>query len=157
MTLFDVDKNSDDRGTPTPNAHDRLALDAMMSKGTNSVNYTADQVQSSLLAGKNGQFTIVAAPIIPGQPTTGVRTRYSVAHNLNFIPAIQAYVFSGASYLPMPYITISNSPGSFLVSQVMTVSVDATNINVEFNYNDSVGVVGTTPQLKCFLLQQTAN
>lgn len=156
MALFDIDKNSDDRGSPMPNSHDQLAHDAVMAKATNSVNYTVQQPFAALGAGKNGQFTIVASGIIPSTPTTSATTTITVAHGLSFVPAIMAFAFTGSLYSPLPYLNI-DVPDGMLISEITSITVDATNITLTFRYNTAVGTIGNTRQVRYFLLQQTSN
>lgn len=47
MTLFDVDKTNDDRGTPSPNTHDVLSPGAMMSKNTVSSSYSTTGIATN--------------------------------------------------------------------------------------------------------------
>lgn len=173
MALFDVDTSANDRGTPAPNTHDNLAKEAIMSRGTNSVNYITPATNlSSLQAGKNGQFTIVQVGNFTTTSTYTVNspgagnfvnsytTIYQVPHNLPITPAIFAYEqTSQGLYSPMPYTNFLTGSSTQAVWYVFEAFVD--NIYTYINLNVTSYGVGTTFNpgfiFKWYLCYQTSN
>lgn len=57
MALFDVDKSSDSRISPSPNSHDVLAQESVMAKQTASTSYKVNAVSTTTrLVQKNNMF-----------------------------------------------------------------------------------------------------
>jgi len=166
MTLLDIDKSSDDRGSPTPNVHDVLNLGAVMARGTNSVNYTAAQIQNALGAAKNGQFTIVGSGTIASRawvPTSANVMTITIPHGLSFVPAIVGWVlgFNQSSYAPIPHTDWDTGDLGFYPAIYMStysdLKVDATNIYFIYIQSGQPGLIGFTPTVRYYLLQQAAN
>jgi hypothetical protein len=118
--LFDLDKGGADRSQPKPNIHDTLINEALMAKGTSSVNYVTDATSRSLIdKGISGQFTIVQIgdlqprAINDSSPDSltyvkGSFLHQQVAHGLSFTPIVYSY------YLPRGATTNSMMPDLFM-------------------------------------------
>lgn len=171
--LVDIDKNSPGRRDPRPNAHDIREASTVMAHGTNSVNYVTAAVDlTSQTGGLNGQFTIVSAQDIavslvsvpgPGAgafSTTTVRGA-TVAHDLNFIPALIAYYGSSSTifggFPSLNYNAVSSAAGLWFTVQA---SADSTNIYIDFvitQFGSSDTTTLAPSTVRVYLLQQTSN
>lgn len=100
-------------------------------------------------------FKIVGSATFPSIPTTGPTTTTTIAHNLNYIPAVIAYTVVGGLYRLMPHTQMNTADGT--ISYYAYVSVDNVNLYIVFQYNNGVGPVGSTIPVKYYLLQETAN
>lgn len=172
--ITDIDKDSFDRGRPSPNSHDQLNHNSVMSRGTNSVNYvTPASNQAVLTAGKNGQFTIVQSQTFTTtstysttNPGTGNYISdnfvvYQQPHSLNFLPGILAYELSSAGqYTPMPYTRYQTQSSTQGVWYTFYIVIDSTYVTIALNTMTYGNLsVNFTPGFifKWYLLQQTSN
>lgn len=174
MSLFDIDKASPDRSVPEPLRHDTVSREAVMSKGTNSTNYTTPATNlTSVSAAKNGQFTIVQVgdftttqnytTTAPGSGNYAgdTFTIYQAPHGLNFVPAIFAYELSSSGqYSPMPLIKYVVGSTTQALWYNFQIFVDATFVTINLNalttgsasFSFSPGFI-----FKWYLLYQTSN
>lgn len=142
--LFDVDKHSLDRSTPSPNRPDVLPPATSAAHGTHSVNYVTDASSSNSVLAKNGQFTIVQvgnytspAPGIwtPVDKTVFSNTTFTlgtIPHGLGYKPGIIAYYNEGnIADLPLPYDeSFGGAPAPTAPTwNRLWCSVDATNVS----------------------------
>lgn len=160
-----------------PIRHDMLDPSAVMSKGTNSVNYvTGASSTDELLAGKNGRFTIVQAPtlnlssvpfFVTSNPGAGNYvadggTLYSYTHGLGYVPAIAGYIISPGSnaYTQLPFsanITDPTSGGALWWTLYLEVDTEVVVFRI---YTMSYGVpweLAVNVSLKLYLMQQTSS
>lgn len=175
--IVDVDKDSHDRGRPSPNSHDQLLHSSLMAKGTNSVNYITDATNKQTQdPAKNGQFTIVQSDSFTTTLTYSTSATlnayqnsnlliYQVPHNLPFTPSLTAMMLinGGTGYTPMPFTfyTTANS-GADALWYTWRISVDDVNVSISLatmNYNSVSGGWSLLPgfAFKWFLQYQTSN
>lgn len=170
--ITDLDSHSADRASPLPNTHDQVAHEAVMAKGTNSVNYVTPATNQTLTDdAKNGQFTIVqvgsfttTSPITISNPGVGSygnfsQVIYSVPHNLGFVPGVTAYEQNSANqYTPMPY-TNYLATSSSAVWYSFSLYVDSSNVYVDLNGVTYSASVTFQPGFifKWYLLQQPSS
>lgn len=168
-----VDRDtSTSRDNPLPASHDVLAHDSVLSKGTNSVNYITPATNlGSLIAGKNGQFSVVQRSQVPINPvgfTAGpgfifnTQILATIPHNLPYIPAVVGFIyFNATTYSPLPYTGISGltSAASF---DTYRITADASNVYIYLDFltanESSVNFApNTNYSIVYYLLQQTPN
>lgn len=100
-------------------------------------------------------FKIVGSGTYPAQTTTAPTTTNTITHSLGFVPAVLMYTFVSGLYRPVPYTQMNTADGT--LSYHVTYSVDATSLNIIFQYNNAVGPIGSSLPIKYYLLQETAN
>jgi len=116
MALHDVDRNSEDRGTPAPNHTDKVIDGAHKAHGTNSVNYVSDATPSysggtntGSVGGGNpiryGYKKLVSNVSFTLVNDGSTLTTGSIAHGLNYVPVVEL-LFENAS------LTIAGGGGS---------------------------------------------
>lgn len=172
--ITDKDSGTMDRSNPTPHKLDQMSHSSLMAKGTNSTNYiTPGSNQSTLSAGKNGQFTIVQTgnfTTTQNYATTNPGTAsyasdffniYQVPHNLGYTPGILAYELSGSGqYSPLPYNKFAAGTSQQVLWSYFTIYADNVNVylqlvtmtygNVSWNFTPGYA-------FKWYLLYQTSN
>jgi hypothetical protein len=172
MSLFDVDKSSQDRSTPATNHGD--ASEDRKAHGTNSVNYVSGSTDlTKVTEARSGRFTIVQTGTFTttvgyqtsnpgaGNFITDNFTINTTAHNLGFVPAILAYVvISGTTYVPMPYVNYTTAGGAGSAGWYsMYVTADSTNVTVRMDTLAYGAAFSLAPPItfRWYLLQQRAN
>jgi hypothetical protein len=91
--IFDVDKSSDDRGTPKPNSHDRLTPGSVPARGTLSTNYTTALPNiSGLPASQLGALTLVQVNTATVVNTGATLTTAQASHGLGYVPVVLAFI-----------------------------------------------------------------
>lgn len=142
--ITDLDKQNADRSAPTPNKHDQLAHEAVMAKGTNSVNYITPATNDSLVsAAKNGQFTIIQtgnytttfsfSSSNPGAGNYGSASYllYQAPHGLPITPAITGYAQSSSGvFYPLPATNFTSNGSNQAGWYTFNAEVDATNVSI---------------------------
>lgn len=171
--LTDVDKDGGTRSQPKPNTHDVLGMDAVMARGSNSVNYTTPATpQASISAAKNGQFTIVQSGVFPVPPfgsqpalspgagnyASASYVMETMAHKLQFTPGILSFVGLAASgFQATPYFLMNVAGTNNVTWENLRLTVDGTNVY----FKDDVMSTGNGQtdgfELTYYLIQQTAN
>lgn len=148
MALFDVDKNSEDRSSPSVNSHDNLVSGAFMARGATSMNYTtvnpntAGNKAIQLGLGRLVQvtnFTLIST----GSP----QTIASTAHGLNFTPNVTA-ALNGATVgaisnvdIQLPcFISANITGGAVQITDYLFYYVDATNVYIHYLSGDGTPI-----------------
>lgn len=171
MTLFDVDKNNDDRSTPKPNKHDQLSADSVKAHGTTSENHVSGLPSASGVQTLGSGFGRL---IKTGElePSLGIGSTIATAwqaHELTFVPmalfalnnanigtaAGSPTVTDGSLFLPTFLGASVNSPTSGVINFINFVYgfVDATNVYVNIINADGLA---KTPVITYYLFQQIA-
>ena len=90
MTLFDIDKDGADRGSPSPNHHDKIISGAIRAAGTISENHITSIPSDQQVQLKAGFGRLVQTGTIAVGPATTTLTTASFAHNLGYVPIMVA-------------------------------------------------------------------
>lgn len=173
MALYNTDKTTVNSVNPTPVRHDTVIQDAVMARGTNSVNYaTGASATGSLAAGKNGQFTIIASGTWDGSSTSfttidpgagnfihDIQALAQIPYNFGFTPAYLAFVKEPGTgiYVPMPYMYYqsTSSTGLWMNLHLVTTPTELIIVASYMLYGGPF-TVSFSP-VKYYLMQQTAN
>jgi hypothetical protein len=99
------------------------------------------------------------------RPASTNYTTVSYTHNLGFIPAMQAYVYTDTTYYPLPYTDINISGGAGTdygkVRQHISISSNSTTTTIAIktpsNAWNALDAVDQDFSFKIYLLQETAN
>lgn len=172
MALHDVDKESENRGTPKPNHTDQLIDGSRENHGTLSANYVSDATPTGSTQFKNAVLTVVGSgsTTITGQSVSSSsvgalqgESSVTIPHGLPFIPGILGYEFSGGVYTPLGTFGSTQTNGNWIGQDVIIAEVDSTNVYIFVQTTLLVLVAGATSfvpstyQVRYYLFQQTAN
>lgn len=172
--ITDIDKDSHNRGYPTPNTHDALERLSLSAKGTNSTNYVTPASDTSTLTGaKNGQFTIVQVKSFtttdsyttnnPGAGLYGTTnfTLYTQPHGLSTTPTIIGFEQSTAGeYTPLPLTKFASGTTTTALWYNFNAFVDNTQVGIflsTLSYGDFTATFTPGFIFKWYLMLQVAN
>ena len=134
--------------------------------GVNVSTATNDQL---ILNSDFNAFKIVASGTavltVPNPPTAGTPYTVTIAHNLGYPPAYQAYMnghtamgYPVGSYYPLPQYTLNDSStGFWTIRCIVMCWSDATNIYFQVTPSDASNFHSGSWSFKYYLLQETAS
>lgn len=175
--LFDVDKNSIDRGSPAPNRPDQLDSGAKMNHGTNSVNPVTNATPTAFLTGGSGIIRILRSDTVSGTTSDTSQTfTATIPHNLGYIPAALVYALpppnsdfapfttlptTNADYVQLPffYYYQAGSPSvtGSIILYTISFDIDSTNLYLRVNqWVTGLSITTHSFSFRYYILQETA-
>lgn len=145
--IHDVDKNSDDRSSPSPNIFDKLPADTVMARGTQSTNYTTAPPNTQGIPGVQlGVLSLVQVGVANVVASGAAETVTTVQHNLGFAPyvigAINGATVTGISglvnvFLPT-WLAVTTTEGNITFVIYTSTMSDNTSLYI-YTINASGG------------------